>query len=71
MSHLMNRELKAISLFSGAGGMDIGVQQAGFDIIASIENDPYCCETLRSNLDRHGRKSLKPTFVRLRFSTTN
>jgi DNA (cytosine-5)-methyltransferase 1 len=53
----MNRELKAISLFSGAGGMDIGVQQAGFDIIASIENDPYCCETLRSNIDRHGRNT--------------
>lgn len=37
----------AISLFSGAGGMDIGVSQAGFNIISCIENDPNCCETLR------------------------
>jgi DNA (cytosine-5)-methyltransferase 1 len=38
----------ALSLFSGAGGMDLGISQAGFNIIASIEVDPYCCETLRS-----------------------
>jgi len=27
---------KALSLFSGAGGLDIGVMQAGFDILASV-----------------------------------
>jgi len=37
----------ALSLFSGAGGMDLGVTEAGFEILASIEKDPYCCETLR------------------------
>ena len=37
----------ALSLFSGAGGMDLGVAQAGFKVLASIEKDPYCCETLR------------------------
>ncbi|HET9918505.1 MAG TPA: DNA cytosine methyltransferase [Ktedonobacteraceae bacterium] len=37
----------ALSLFSGAGGMDLGVFQAGFDILASIDIDRYCCETLR------------------------
>lgn len=37
----------ALSLFSGAGGMDLGVSEAGFEILASIEKDPYCCETLR------------------------
>lgn len=40
---------KALSLFSGCGGMDIGVENAGFEIIADIEIDPYCCETLRHN----------------------
>jgi len=48
----MNKTLKAISLFSGAGGMDIGVKQAGFNLIASVENDPYCCQTLRANIKR-------------------
>ena len=42
-----NKPMKALSLFSGAGGMDIGVMQAGFDVIACIELDPHCCETLR------------------------
>lgn len=48
----MNKTLKAISLFSGAGGMDIGVKQAGFNVIASVDNDPYCCQTLRANIKR-------------------
>lgn len=38
----------ALSLFSGAGGMDLGISQVGFDIIACIEIDPHCCETLRA-----------------------
>lgn len=37
----------ALSLFSGAGGMDLGVTQAGFKILVGIEKDPYCYETLR------------------------
>ena len=41
----------AISLFSGAGGMDLGFLNAGFDILAAVENDPSCCDTLRANLD--------------------
>ena len=40
---------KVISLFSGAGGLDIGFEKAGFEIAVSIEVDPSCCETLRAN----------------------
>lgn len=47
----------AVSLFSGAGGMDIGVIQAGFDILACIEIDPYCCETLRASVNREQRQT--------------
>ena len=43
---------KAISLFSGAGGMDIGIRKAGFDILAQIEIDEHCCNTLRAAKDR-------------------
>ena len=42
----------AISLFSGAGGMDIGMSQAGFDIELCVEIDPACCDTLRKNLPK-------------------
>lgn len=51
----MDKQLTAISLFSGAGGMDIGVTQAGFDIKACVEIDKYCCATLRENIWREGR----------------
>ncbi|MBC6442428.1 MAG: DNA cytosine methyltransferase [Rhodobacteraceae bacterium] len=39
----------SISLFSGAGGMDIGVARAGFANLCSVEADPYCAATLRRN----------------------
>ena len=43
---------KAVSLFSGCGGLDIGVSQANFDVLACVEIDPYACETLRANISR-------------------
>lgn len=38
-----------ISLFSGAGGLDLGFEQAGFSISVAVESDPACCETLSVN----------------------
>ena len=37
--------------------MDIGVLQAGFEILACVEMDPHCCETLRSVATRDRRKT--------------
>jgi len=54
---MTKRSMKAISLFSGGGGMDIGVKQAGFNVLACIENDPNCCDTLRSAVVREKRKT--------------
>ena len=54
----MGKKLNAISLFSGAGGMDIGVLQAGFDIRACVEIDKYCCDTLRENIRRQHRSTI-------------
>ena len=54
----MSETLKAISLFSGAGGMDVGVLQAGFDIKACVEIDKNCCATLRENIKRKKRNTL-------------
>ncbi len=48
----------AISLFSGAGGMDIGVRQAGFEIQACIEIAPHCCQTLQSAIERENTKTV-------------
>ena len=40
---------KSISLFAGAGGMDLGVDGAGFKTVCAIESDPHCAATLRRN----------------------
>ena len=43
------KQLKAISLFTGAGGLDYGFEAAGFDTRAAVEMDARCVETLRAN----------------------
>lgn len=40
---------QAIELFAGAGGLGLGVTQAGFTPIQVIEWDRWCCDTLREN----------------------
>ena len=40
---------KIISLFSGAGGLDIGFSKAGFQTAVMVEKDHACCNTLRLN----------------------
>ncbi|MEC4988791.1 MAG: DNA (cytosine-5-)-methyltransferase, partial [Oscillatoria sp. PMC 1068.18] len=39
-----------ISIFSGAGGLDIGFKKAGFSLCVCVESDPVCCDTLATNL---------------------
>lgn len=41
--------LSAVSLFSGAGGMDVGFANAGFNILFANDIDPDACATYRLN----------------------
>lgn len=41
--------MKALSLFSGAGGLDLGLDRAGFEIAGSVEIDRDSCKTLSTN----------------------
>jgi len=38
-----------VSLFSGAMGLDLGLEQAGIETTLAVEVDPYCCATIRKN----------------------
>lgn len=44
--------MKAVEIFSGCGGLALGVAQAGFEHLAVVELDPYACETIRENQKR-------------------
>lgn len=46
-----------ISVFSGGGGLDIGVHQANFTTLACIELDKNACETLRHNQENYFPKA--------------
>jgi DNA (cytosine-5)-methyltransferase 1 len=47
---IMNRRIPTLSLFSGAGGLDIGFKQAGFDVLGCVETNKTYCETLSANV---------------------
>lgn len=40
---------KLVSLFSGTGGMDIGLENAGFETVLANEIEPHACQSLRAN----------------------
>lgn len=42
--------LRAVDFFCGAGGMSYGLQQAGIEVLAGIDNSPDCKETYSFNI---------------------
>lgn len=39
----------AVDLFCGCGGVTEGLKQAGYSIVAAVDNNPVCCETYKLN----------------------
>lgn len=43
---------KTVSLFSGAMGLDLGLESTGeFEVLAAVEKEPSFCDTIRKNRD--------------------
>ncbi len=44
-----NKNPIALSFFSGAMGLDLGIEKSGFDIRLACEIDQYCKQTIAAN----------------------
>ena len=53
-----DRYFQSISFFSGAMGLDLGLEQAGFDIRLCVEIDKACQNTIRKNSPKLGKDNL-------------
>lgn len=42
-------KVKALSLFAGIGGFEVGMASCGFEFLKTLEWDAKCCETLQAN----------------------
>lgn len=55
--------MKIISLFSGAGGLDLGFTKAGFEVLVANEFDKTIWETYEKN---HTTKLIKKDIVHIK-----
>ncbi len=51
-----NLNLRAVDLFAGAGGLSLGFENAGFEVVFAVENDIWNAETYRMNRNGKNRE---------------
>jgi DNA (cytosine-5)-methyltransferase 1 len=50
IAHAVKHRHTAISLYSGAGGLDLGFSRAGFEALWAVDNDRWAVQTYNQNL---------------------
>ena len=51
--------IRVVSFFTGAGGLDLGFDMAGFDVVYATDINAVCCQTLQANIGGLLSKSTK------------
>ncbi len=49
----MDRDLSVVDLFCGAGGLSLGFQQEGWEIVQSLDSNPKAVESYRQRVGKH------------------
>jgi DNA (cytosine-5)-methyltransferase 1 len=53
------KQQEFVSLFAGAGGLDLGLEQAGWDCLYAVDNDSDAVKTLKANQGKFfGKKAI-------------
>lgn len=52
------KSLKAIDLFAGAGGLSLGLELAGIDVVGAVEHCPKAVETYIQNFPNHAETTM-------------
>lgn len=51
-SYVFGGSLRSVELFTGAGGLALAIEKAGFHHDTVVERNRYCCQTIRENQAR-------------------
>lgn len=56
---MKKKKITAIDLFAGIGGMRLGFEQAGYEIVYSNDIDKHSCETYRANFGEIDERDIR------------
>lgn len=60
--------LRAVDLFAGAGGLSLGFENAGFEVVFAVENDVWSAETYRMNRNGRSREVILSDISQINFT---